>query len=66
MTHRWDLAKATGGDLTIPADEIERAWKDVEVFGDTMRSPGAFGPALEAPDDADEQTKLLAFLGRRA
>ena len=45
VTHRWDLAKATGGDLTIPPDEIERAWKDVEVFGDTMRSPGAFGPA---------------------
>jgi hypothetical protein len=25
-----------------------------------------FGPAVEAPADADDQTKLLAFLGRRA
>jgi uncharacterized protein (TIGR03086 family) len=66
VTHRWDLAKATGGDLTIPPDEIERAWKDVEVFGDTMRSPGAFGPEIEPPPDADEQTRLLAFLGREA
>ncbi|GAA4357886.1 TIGR03086 family metal-binding protein [Angustibacter luteus] len=66
VTHRWDLAKATGGDLTIPQDEIERAWQDVEGFGDALRSPGAFGPEVEVPDDADEQTKLLAFLGREA
>ena len=66
VTHRWDLAKATGGDLTIPADEIERAWRTSRCSATRMRSPGAFGPAVEAPDDADEQTKLLAFLGRRA
>jgi hypothetical protein len=35
-------------------------------MGDAMRGPGAFGPELEAPEDADEQTRLLAFLGRRA
>jgi hypothetical protein len=30
-----------------------------------MRGPGAFGPAIDPPADADEQTRLLAFLGRR-
>jgi hypothetical protein len=24
----------------------------------------AFGPKVEVPDDADEQTKLIAFTGR--
>jgi hypothetical protein len=31
-----------------------------------MRGPGAFGPELTPPPGADEQTKLLAFLGREA
>ena len=31
-----------------------------------MRGSGAFGPKVEAPPGADEQTRLLAFLGRAA
>jgi uncharacterized protein (TIGR03083 family) len=34
--------------------------------GGEMRSPRAFGPAVEPPPGADAQTELLAFLGRRA
>jgi hypothetical protein len=34
--------------------------------GHLLRSPQAFGPEVEPPADADDQTKLLAFLGRRA
>jgi hypothetical protein len=30
-----------------------------------MRQSGHYGPRVEVPDDADEQTKLLAFMGRR-
>lgn len=33
-------------------------------FGDAMRQPGAFGPTVEPPPDADDQERLLAFLGR--
>jgi uncharacterized protein (TIGR03086 family) len=65
VIHRWDLARATGQDARLPEDEIARYWRDVEVYGDAMRSPGAFGPAVEPPPDADEQTRLLCFLGRR-
>jgi len=32
--------------------------------GETLRASGAFGPAIEPPDGADTQTKLLCFLGR--
>ena len=29
-----------------------------------MRRAGMFGPAIEAPADADEQTRMLGFAGR--
>ena len=32
---------------------------------EAMRSPGAFGPEIEAPADASDQDKLMAFLGRQ-
>jgi hypothetical protein len=39
----------------------------VSQFDDAaLRQPEVFGPALEPPADADEQTKLLAFTGRKA
>jgi hypothetical protein len=31
-----------------------------------VRAPGFFGPELEPPPDADEQTRWLAYLGRAA
>ena len=33
-------------------------------FGDMLRTQGVCGPEVEVAADADEQTKLLAFLGR--
>ncbi len=66
VVHRWDLAHATGGDQQLSPEEVARAWQDVEVLGEAIRSPGAFGPAVEPPPGADEQTRLLAFLGRRS
>jgi uncharacterized protein (TIGR03086 family) len=64
--HRWDLGRAVGIDVEIPLDDIERAWKDAELYGDTVRGSGVYGAALDPPAGADEQTKLLAFTGRRA
>jgi uncharacterized protein (TIGR03086 family) len=66
VVHGWDLARATGLDDRIEPAEIGRVREQAEAFGDAMRGPRAFGPALEPPPNADEQTKLLAFLGRRA
>jgi uncharacterized protein (TIGR03086 family) len=66
VVHGWDLARATGLDEEIDDEDIVRVRKGAEDFGDAMRSPQAFGPELEAPAGADGQTKLLAFLGRRA
>ncbi|HEY7135757.1 MAG TPA: hypothetical protein VIB48_11880 [Acidimicrobiia bacterium] len=30
-----------------------------------LRQSGHYGPKVEVPDGADEQTKLIAFTGRR-
>lgn len=66
--HGWDLARATGLDDRIDPDELENLWhhalRDAEEFGDAMRGPTVFGPALDPPPGADRQTELLAFLGR--
>jgi len=64
VVHGWDLARAAGLDETISPAEIPKVWAAMKPLSDTMRSPRAFGPEVEAPPDADEQTRLLCFLGR--
>lgn len=64
--HGWDLARAAGLDDRIDPAELPRLWQATEFFGDAIRSEGTCGPALEPPAGADEQTRLLAYLGRRA
>jgi uncharacterized protein (TIGR03086 family) len=65
VVHGWDLARATGQDERIPPEDVRRVWADTEVFGDAMRSSRTCGPAIEPPPGADEQARLLAYLGRR-
>jgi uncharacterized protein (TIGR03086 family) len=66
LIHRWDLANAAGLDVRLDPDEISRYFEMYRGFGDAMRVPEAFGPELEPPAGADEQTRLLAFVGRKA
>ena len=35
------------------------------ALDEVLRQSGQFGPRVEVPDDADEQTKLIAFIGRQ-
>ncbi len=65
VVHGWDLARSAGLDERIAPEDVGRVRKQAEEFGDALRSPGAFGPAVDAPNGADEQAQLLAFLGRR-
>ncbi len=64
VVHGWDLSRAAGLDDHIEPEDVARVRKIAEGFGDAIRSPQAFGPEVEAPPGADEQAKLLAFLGR--
>ncbi|MGQ0774749.1 MAG: maleylpyruvate isomerase N-terminal domain-containing protein [Pseudonocardiales bacterium] len=62
----WDLARATGQDERIDPWELARLWESVKLFGDAIRTEGTCGPAVDPPPGADDQTRLLAYLGRPA
>jgi uncharacterized protein (TIGR03086 family) len=68
VVHCWDLARATGMRAfeTFDPAEIRSCQNDFADLSDTMRQPGLLGPELPVAADADEATKFLAFLGRRA
>lgn len=65
VIHAWDLARATGQDERLDPDEVHRLHEGMLPMDDALRAPGAFGPKVEPPADADEQTRLLCFLGRQ-
>ena len=65
IAHGWDLAHATGQDDRIEPDDLVRLDTGARSFGEMARGPGVFGPEIAVPADADEQTKVLAFIGRR-
>lgn len=66
VVHRWDIAHAAGIDDSIPVEDMAFVRAFTEHMGDVAQTSGAFGPRLSVPDDADEQTKFLALLGRSA
>jgi uncharacterized protein (TIGR03086 family) len=64
VTHTWDIGHAVAVDVRLPADLVALAFDWARV--NAVRAPGFFGPELTPPGDADEQTQMLAFLGRAA
>ena len=65
LVHIWDLARATGLDETLDPDEVHRLYVGMEPMDEALRQSGHFGPRVEVPETADEQTKLIAFTGRQ-
>lgn len=65
LIHGWDIARATGQDETLPADEVRRVHADAVALGPNLRSEGVCGPLVPVPPDAPEQDRLLGLLGRR-
>ena len=67
FTHTWDLARATGQDETLDPDQLQRMIAAMGTMPDeVLRAEGMFGPPIDVPDDADDQTRFLAYVGRRA
>jgi uncharacterized protein (TIGR03086 family) len=62
--HSWDLAKATGQDPTLDPERCAAMLAGAEPYEDAMRQSGQYGPRVEVPEDADVQTKFIAFIGR--
>jgi uncharacterized protein (TIGR03086 family) len=66
LVHGWDVAKSTGQDTTLDPDLVAACWAVLEPQLAMLQASGAFGNAVNVPDDADLETRLLAALGREA
>jgi uncharacterized protein (TIGR03086 family) len=75
VLHGWDLARATGQDDAMDPEDVRLIWERTRsIPADLMerfRTPGAFGPGIEVfgqavdvPDDAPLQDRLLGLIGR--
>ncbi|CAN5665243.1 maleylpyruvate isomerase family mycothiol-dependent enzyme [soil metagenome] len=65
LVHTWDLARATGLDEELDVDEVHCFVEGMEPMDAMLRTSGQYGPRVPVPDDASEQTRLIAFLGRQ-
>lgn len=66
LVHAWDVARSIGADETLPAEAVTACYMGMQKMPpQMMRAEGRFGPEVEVADDADEQTKFIAFTGRQ-
>jgi uncharacterized protein (TIGR03086 family) len=65
MVHTWDLSVATGIHVEIDAEVVAAIAEFAQqAVSEEVRATGAFGPAIDAPDDAAPLEALAAFTGR--
>jgi len=66
LIHTWDLARATGQDETLDPDLVHQLLTGMAGIDQEMLvASGQYAPRVRVADDADEQTRLIAFTGRR-
>ena len=65
--HAWDLARATGGDETLPAELVEAVHATLLPMAPMLGSIGMFGegPSDNASAEAPLQVQMLDLAGRR-
>lgn len=64
LVHRWDAAQAIGRDERFSDVELDRIEASADSFGDNLYVEGICRPAVDVPEDADRQARVLARLGR--
>jgi len=65
LIHSWDLARSIGADDTLPPAAVEATMMGLSRFPEEQMRGSMFGPAIEVPDDASAQDKLIGFVGRQ-
>ncbi|MEU8773437.1 TIGR03086 family metal-binding protein [Streptomyces sp. NPDC048606] len=65
LIHGWDLARATGQDEALDSEAVAVATEILLPEDGDIRMPRAFGAKVPSASDADAQTRLLNFLGRK-
>ncbi len=65
VVHSWDLSKGTGQHVNWNADLVAetRAFSEATFTSAEFRG-NDFGPPVDVPDDANDISKLVGFLGR--
>jgi uncharacterized protein (TIGR03086 family) len=66
LVHRWDLARALGGDVKWDDTELDQIEAALDGFGDALYADGVCKPALDVPAGASRQERVLGRMGRRA
>lgn len=65
FVHAWDLGRAIGAELEIPAAAIDFARAKLEAMPvEQVRSPRVFGAAVSPSPDASASQRFLAWTGR--
>jgi uncharacterized protein (TIGR03086 family) len=63
--HTWDLARATGQDERLDPGKCAQLLDGMLPMDQALRTSGHYGPRVDVAGDADVQTRLLAFIGRK-
>ncbi len=66
LIHGWDVAKASRQDPALDAALLDVGLPIAEEVASMAEGSGAIASPVTVPGGAPAQTKLLAFLGRRA
>jgi uncharacterized protein (TIGR03086 family) len=59
----WSIAKHIGIDYSLPPELVDALYEIVVPQIDDWRAMGVFGPAVDVPQDADRETRLLGMTG---
>lgn len=66
LVHRWDIARATHQDERLDPEEVRTFATGIQPeMTEPMVASGHFQAPVDVGADADDQTRLLAFTGRR-
>jgi len=61
----YDIADFIGADTTMPDDLVQGLWDEIAPEAEQWRQMGVFGPAVDVPEAAPLQDRLLGLTGRR-
>jgi uncharacterized protein (TIGR03086 family) len=66
LVHRWDVARATGGDARLTDAELDTIEQLADSWGDQLYADGVCAQPIEVGDDEPREVRVLARLGRDA
>ncbi len=65
LIHRWDIARALGGETTFADRELDQIEEALTASGEHLRAKGMLAPPVDVAGDASRQDRLVALTGRR-